>query len=199
MSLPANAQWRDKCPDFTIRSKKHPTQKSYFGSVFHSIRHNNSKVSIDFGASSALNTGGPSYSRINFNGGARLKFNKHWGIHQDWLVQLHDRTWDTLFHTNDIEVQVGYVGMSIGYEWYSDRPVLGYTYIGFGTGGGKTFTNPDYSIVWVTKSRRAINHDTYLQIASFWDFNEFLNLYDDNIMWSVSIGFYLDEKSKYKR
>ena len=88
MSLPANAQWRDKCPDFTNKSRKPVTQRIYYGSVNHSLRHTNYRVALDFGVSSAIYTGGPSYSRINFNGGAKLKFNEHWGIHEDWLVKL---------------------------------------------------------------------------------------------------------------
>ena len=199
LTLPLQAQWRDNCPDFTIRGRKPFIQKSYYGSVFHSVRHTNYRAAIDFGISSAINTGGTSYSRLNFNGGAKLKFNEHWGIHEDWVVQLHDRGWDTLFQTSDIDFVVGYAGASIGYEWYSDRPVLGYTYMGLGTGGGKTFSNPAYSLVWVTKARNSIDHTSYWQFASFWEFNEFFNMYDDNIMWAVSVGWYLDERSKYKK
>ena len=199
IAFPLQAQWRDKCPDFNINRRQPILQKSYYGSAFHSLRHNNYKIAIDFGGSSAINTGGPSYSRINLNAGARLKFNKHWGIHQDWVVQLHDRNWDTLFQTSDIEFVLGYGGLSVGYEWYSERPVLGYTYMGLGTGGGKTFSNPAHSIVWVAKARKAIDHNSYWQFASFWEFNEFFNLYDDNIMWSVSMGCYLDQKGKYKK
>lgn len=199
IAFPLQAQWRDKCPDFTIKHKKVRVQHSYYGSASHSLRHTNYRVALDFGVSSAINTGGLSYSRINFNGGAKLKFNEHWGIHEDWLVQLHNRNWDTLFQTSDIEFVVGYAGLSIGYEWYSDRPVLGYTYMGLGTGGGKTFSNPAYSIVWVAKARNAIDHNSYWQFASFWEFNDFFSLYDDNIMWSVSMGWYLDAQSKYKK
>ena len=199
LTLPLQAQWRDKCPDFTNRGRIGIVQKSYYGSASHSLRHTNYKIAIDLGGSSAINTGGPSYSRINLNAGARLKFNKHWGIHQDWVVQLHDRNWDTLFQTNDIEFVLGYAGLSVGYEWYSERPVLGYTYMGLGTGGGKTFSNPAHSIVWVAKARKAIDHNSYWQFVSFWEFNKFLNLYDDNIMWSVSMGWYLDQKSKYRK
>ena len=199
LSISLQAQWRDKCPDFTNKNKKPIIQRVYYGSVFHSLRHTYYRVALDFGVSSAIHTGGPSYSRVNFNGGAKLKFNEHWGIHEDWLVQLHDRNWDTLFQTNDIEVVVGYAGLSIGYEWYSERPVMGYTYMGLGTGGGKTFSNPAYSIVWVAKTRQAIDHNSYWQFASFWEFNEFFNLYDDNIMWAISIGWYLDQNSKYKK
>ena len=199
LTLPLQAQWRDKCPDFTNKGRIGIVQKSYYGSASHSLRHTNYKIAIDLGGSSAINTGGPSYSRINLNAGARLKFNKHWGIHQDWVVQLHDRNWDTLFQTSDIEFVLGYGGLSVGYEWYSERPVLGYTYMGLGTGGGKTFSNPAHSIVWVAKARKAIDHNSYWQFASFWEFNEFFNLYDDNIMWSVSMGWYLDQKGKYKK
>lgn len=198
ITTPLHAQWRDKCPDFKNKGRRPIVQKSYYGSVHHSIRHTNYTTAVDFGASSAIWTGGPSYSRINFNGGVKLKFNEHWGLHEDWVVQLHDRTWDTLFQTNDIEVQVGYAGISIGYEWFSERPVLGYTYMGLGTGGGKTFSKPAYSLVWVAKTRQSIDHNSYWQFQSFWDFNEFFNIYDDNIMWGVSIGWYLDQKSKYK-
>ena len=189
---------RDNCPDFTIRYKLPRVKNAYYGSAQHSIRHTHYTSAIDFGVSSAINTGGPSYSRVNLNGGVKLKFNDHWGIHEDWLIQLHDRNWDTLFQTNNIEAVVGYACLSIGYEWFDERPVLGYTYMGLGTGGGKTFSNPEYSIVWVAKTRNAINHNSYFQFASFWDFNEFFNLYDDNIMWGVSIGWYLDQTSKYK-
>lgn len=199
LTLPLQAQWRDNCPDFIIRSGKVRVQKSYYGSAKHSIRHTQWNIAADFGASSAINTGGPSYSRLNFNGGVRLRLNEHWSIHEDWLIQLHDKNWDTLFQTPNIETVVGYAGASIGYEWFSERPVLGYTYMGLGTGGGKTFSNPALSIVWVAKARKAINHNTYWQFASFWEFNEFFNMYDDNIMWTVSMGWYLDEKSKYKK
>lgn len=198
-TLPLQAQWREKCPDFVTRTRRANIQNIYYGSATHSIRHTVYRAALDFGTSTAINTGGPSYSRFNLNGGIRLKFNDHWGIHQDWVIQLHDRSWDTLFQTKDIELAVGYTGLSVGYEWYDERPVLGYTYMGLGTGRGKTFTNPNYSLVWVTKTRKSIDNNSYWQFASFWEFNDFFNLYDDNIMWSMSMGWYLDQKSKYKR
>jgi len=199
-SLPLLGQRRfDLCTDFTTRYKRPSAQRVYYGSAQHSIRHTIYRAALDFGTSTSIHTGGPSYSRINFNGGVRLKFNDGWGIHQDWVIQLHDRSWDTLFQTKDIELVVGYAGTSIGYEWYDERPVLGYTYMGIGTGRGKTFTNPAHSLVWVSKTRHAINNNSYLQFASFWEFNDIFNLYDDNIMWSISMGWYLGRFSKYKR
>ena len=199
LSLPVYGQWRDKCTGFIVRSRPTYNQQSYQGSALHSIRHTQYRSAIDIGTSLAINNGGPSYSRVNLNAGLKLKLNKNWAIHQDWIIQLHDTSWDTLFHTTNIKPVIGYAGLSIGYEWYSGRPVLGYTYIGLGTGRGKTFTNQDYSLAWFTKSRKGITHNTYLQFQSIWDFNQFFNLYDDNIMMGVGIGWYLDQKSKYKR
>lgn len=193
-------QWKeDSCPDFKIRYRKVRVQKSYYGSAQHSIRHTQWGSAVDVGMSAAINNGGPSYSRLNLNVGLKQRITNNIQLHQDWVVQLHDNTWDTLFHTNNIEPIVSYAGLSIGYEWYSDRPVLGYTYMGFGTGGGNTFSNPDYSLNWVSKARGAINHEMYWTFQSFWDLNEFFNLYDDNIMWGLSIGWYLDQNSKYKK
>lgn len=197
-TIPLQAQWRDKCPDFIIHNKKSYNGIHYGPQFNHSVRHSQWQYAIDAGLSTAIHTGGPSYSRINLQLGAKIRLSDHWITHQDMTIQLHDRSWDTLFHTGDIGLELGADVISIGYEYW-DHPILGYSYIGFGTGIGETFTRGTLPLVWVIKSRKGITDSTYFEFKYFWNFNDFFNMYDDNILIGVGTGWYLDQKSKYKK
>ena len=163
-----------------------------------STRHTQWQYSTDFGISANINSGGSSYSRVNGNFGVRLRLSEHWSTHQDYAFQLYDKTWDTLFHSPNIGVETTAMMISLGYmDW--DHPVLGYTYIGLGTGVGTTFIPRDLPLILFMKSRKGMTHRDYLTFMYLWNFNDFMNLYDDNIMVGVTYGMYWGRFSKYKR
>lgn len=171
---------------------------SYQGQSQFSIRHSQWLYSTDVGVSFPIHNGGYSYSRLGLHFTPRIRISEHWVVQQDWFIQLFDKGWDTLFHSSNVGVVPGALMMSVGYMQY-DHPVLGYSYFGLGTGMGETFMNDGFPLTFFAKSRKGVTHNTYFSIHYIWTFNDFMNMYDDNIMVGISFGKYWGRFSKYKR
>jgi len=198
VSLQSFGQFRDKCPDFTIRNKYIEHTALPFGQWDYSIRHRQYETEIDFGTGKMFMPIPPDWSLIPLHFNAAIRIHEEIVAHQDWFIQLNNRDGDTLFNTPNNWPEISGIVLSIGLDESMPRNKCTQFY-GIGVGAGSLYVDPDYAIIFITKTKFGITHNSFLKFNILWNTNRLMDMYDDKLYWGLSYGWYLDDKSQYRR